>query len=110
MVRHVTVNLGGGAPNTTPGNNLSSTAPDQPPTNPVKIERRIIHNRIQSAIHKGIVEATSRQSVSNSRRRTAPMIEICPATTFDDKSSKTSTKNAGNAEKKVYHFNDIVYQ
>jgi hypothetical protein len=38
------------------------------------------------------------------------MIEICPATTFDDKSSKASSKNAGNIEKKVYHFNDIVYQ
>jgi hypothetical protein len=36
------------------------------------------------------------------------MIEICPATTFDDKSSKASNKNA--VEKKVYHFNDIVYQ
>ena len=32
------------------------------------------------------------------------MIEICPATTFDAKNEKSNT------EKKVYHFNDIVYQ
>jgi hypothetical protein len=54
------------------------------------------------------VPSSERTSVSTARRRAAPLIEICPATTFDDKSSKAAVKNNA-TEKKVYHFNDIVY-